>query len=70
MLSVSSEIVGIGGGEVSRDEMLAARKAGKQVEFCPADMNHTIAREKAANKGLPEPTDFRGAAGATFGNNP
>jgi hypothetical protein len=70
MVSVSSEIVGIGGGEVSRDEMLAARKAGKHVEFFPADMNHRIAREKAANKGLPEPTDFRGVADAALGNIP
>jgi hypothetical protein len=35
MVSVSSELVGIGGGEVSRDELLAARKTGKPVRFFP-----------------------------------
>ena len=70
MVAASSELVGIGGGEASRDELLAARKAGKLVQFFPADMNHQIAREKAAKKGLSEPTDFRGAADATFRNNP
>jgi hypothetical protein len=47
---------------VTRDEMLAARKAGKRITFVPADMNHKIAREKARSKGQPEPTDFRGSA--------
>ena len=70
MVSVSSEIVGIGGGEVSRDELLAARKMGKPVAFFPADMNHQMAREKAANKGQPEPSDFRGAADAVFRKTP
>jgi hypothetical protein len=58
----SSRIVGIGGGDVARDEMLAARKAGKSVLFIPADMDHRLAREKALKRGLPEPTDFRGSA--------
>lgn len=63
----SRAIVGIGGGEVARDEMLAARAAGKPVSFFPADMNHRIARDKAKAKGQGEPTDFRGAAHAAFG---
>jgi hypothetical protein len=58
----SASFVAIGGGDVTRDEMLAARKAGKPVTYIPADMNHTVAREKAQKKGLPEPTDFRGSA--------
>jgi len=62
----SSAIVGIGGGEIARDEMLAARRAGKAVTFIPADMNHQLARDKAARKDAPEPTDFRGAAHAAF----
>ena len=47
---------------LTRDEMLAARRAGKPVTFVPADMNHTIAREKAGKRGEPAPADFRGAA--------
>ena len=62
IVALSQRIVGIGGGEIARDEMLAARQAGIPVDFIPADMNHALAREKAAKKGEPEPVDFRGAA--------
>jgi hypothetical protein len=51
----SASIVGIGGGDVARDEMLAARNAGKSVLFIPADMDHQRAREKARKQGSPEP---------------
>jgi hypothetical protein len=57
----SDIMVGIGGGEIARDELIAARGSGKKVRFIPADMNHQKARESARGKGLPEPTDFRGA---------
>lgn len=60
----SDELVGIGGGEVARDELLAARRAGKPVTFIPADMNHQLARKKARRQGQPEPTEFGGAAAA------
>jgi hypothetical protein len=66
MVEVSTAFVGIGGGEVARDEMLAARRAGKPVEFIPADMNHEVARQKARKKGQAEPADFRGAAHAAL----
>jgi hypothetical protein len=66
----SREFVGIGGGEVARDELLGARAAGKPVHFVPADMNHRIARDKALAKGQSEPTDFRGAAHAVFAKQP
>jgi hypothetical protein len=62
LVECSTSFVAIGGGDATRDEMLAARNAGKPVTFIPADMNHRIAREKALKKGEPEPTDFRGAA--------
>jgi hypothetical protein len=62
----SDALVGIGGGEVARDELLAARRAGKPVMFIPADMNHKLAREKARLKGMPEPKDFGGAAAAAL----
>jgi hypothetical protein len=62
IVAVSSAFVGIGGGDVARDELSAARKRGKPVVFIPADMNHGLAREKARKRGEPEPTDFRGSA--------
>jgi len=66
MVRSSDVLIAIGGGEVARDEMLAARPLGKRVKFIPADMNHRIAREKAEAKGLAPSTDFRGAAHAVF----
>lgn len=66
MVENSDVIVAIGGGEVARDELIAAKRAGKQVQFIPADMNHRIAQEKALKKGQPAPTDFRGAAATVF----
>ncbi len=61
-----TSFVAIGGGDVTRDEMLAARRAGKSVTFIPADMDHGIAQEKAQKKGQREPTDFRGSAHAAL----
>ena len=62
MVENSEVMVGIGGGEVSRDELIAAKRQGKDVRFYPADMNHKLALDKAAKRGQPAPTDFRGAA--------
>jgi hypothetical protein len=66
MVGSSDVFVAIGGGEIGRDELLAARRAGKDVRFIPADMNHRAAIAKAAAKGQPAPTDFRGAIGAAL----
>jgi hypothetical protein len=66
MVEVSDVLVAIGGGEVARDELAAAKRMGKRVTFIAADMNHRIATEKARKDGRPAPTDFRGAAGASF----
>jgi hypothetical protein len=70
IVAVSSAFVGIGGGDVARDELSAARKRGKPVVFIPADMNHRLAREKALKRGEPEPTDFRGSAHAGLAADP
>lgn len=70
LVEASAAFVAIGGGDVTRDEMLAARRAGKPVTFIPADMNHEIAREKAQKRGEPEPTDFRGSAHAALAPGP
>jgi len=61
IVETSTAVVAIGGGEVARDEVLAAQRAGKLVLFIPADMNHVKARRKARLHGKPAPRDFRGA---------
>ena len=66
MVENSDVIVAIGGGEVARDELMAAKRLGKAFRFLPADMNHQIARDRALKRGQAAPTDFRGAAGAVF----
>jgi len=62
MVTSSGRLFAIGGGDVARDELLAARSLGKPVTFIPADMNHVQAVKKAAHRGDPWPTDFGGAA--------
>lgn len=66
MVETGHEFLAIGGGEVTRDEMVAARRAGKRVRFVPADMNHAIARSRAMRQGLPPPVSFQGDAHAAF----
>jgi predicted Rossmann-fold nucleotide-binding protein len=66
MVESSDLLVGIGGGEVTRDEMAAGKRMGKPIEFTPAEMNHAIAIKRAADRGLPPPTDFQGSAAAVF----
>lgn len=66
MVENSDVMVAFGGGDIARDEMTAARRAGKPVEFHAADMNHKIALERAKKRGEPAPTDFRGSAAAVF----
>lgn len=58
IVAVSRAMVGIGGGDIARDEMLAARASGKPVRFFAADLNHARARAK----GLDAPMDLRGSA--------
>lgn len=66
MLAASHTIVAIGGGEVARDEFLAARQTGRKTRFIAADMNHQAAIDKALKKGQRAPTEFRGALAAAL----
>ena len=66
MVENSDIMIGIGGDEIGRDELLAAKRLGKKVRFIPADMNHQKAHEEAKKKGLPVPKNFGGAAGEVF----
>ncbi|MHB8951428.1 MAG: hypothetical protein ACYC4U_00455 [Pirellulaceae bacterium] len=68
MVTSSDVMIGIGGGEVARDEMVAAKKLGKRVRYIPADMNHKNAAEGARKRKQPVPLDFRGAAHKAFGD--
>ena len=62
MVGVSDMVIGIGGGDVGRDELIAIREAGKAVTFFPADMDHKLAISKALKKGIASPSSFAGAA--------
>ncbi|MEJ2541600.1 MAG: hypothetical protein P8188_16820, partial [Gemmatimonadota bacterium] len=70
MVVVSDVVLAIGGGAVARDELVAARDRGKEVRFFPADLNHRRALERAADRGEPAPTDFRGEVHSVFGEDP
>ena len=61
IVGVSAEMIAIGGGDIARDEIVAARAMGKKVRYIAADMNHAAAIAKAREKRQPDPTDFRGA---------
>ncbi|MEM7350408.1 MAG: hypothetical protein AAF657_06350 [Acidobacteriota bacterium] len=67
MVECGDVFVSLGGGAVSRDELVAARALGKEVEYIAADMNHQKAIDKAARKDQPAPTDFQGPVHAVFG---
>ena len=64
IVAVSEQLVAIGGGTAARDELAEAVRRGKRATFIAADMNHAVARERCAARGLPAPTDFRGAVDA------
>jgi hypothetical protein len=66
IVRVSDHLVAIGGGDIARDEFMAARALGKKTEFIAADMNHDIARARAKKNGQAPPTDFRGTLGAAL----
>ena len=62
MMRNNDAFVGIGGGEIARDELLATGRAGKPVTFIPAEMNHELARERACRMRQPQPKEFGGAS--------
>jgi hypothetical protein len=66
IVGATDEIIAIGGGEIARDEIAAARAMGKKVRYIVADMNHAVAIRKAKEKRQPESVDFRGPVHAYF----
>ena len=67
MVACSDILVGIGGNEISCDEMLAGKKRGKPVHFYPAEMDHAWAIRRAEYLGTQPPDSFQGAAHEVFG---
>lgn len=66
IVNAADEIVAIGGGDIARDEIEAAKAANKPVRYEPADMNHAAALEKARRKGETAPQDFKGPVHRIF----
>jgi hypothetical protein len=66
MVENSDLVIGIGGGEVARDELTAARRLGKETRYFAADMDHQKAIDKALKKGREPPDSFAGAAAEAF----
>ena len=67
MVACSDILVAIGGGDISRDELLEGKKQGKPIQFFPADVNHEGMVRRAKRLGQPEPETFMGSAHEVFG---
>jgi hypothetical protein len=67
MVACSDILVAIGGGRVSRDELLAAKAQGKPVYYHPAEVNHECALRVARQKGMPPPDSFWGSVHDALG---
>ena len=67
LLAVSSELVAIGGGEHTAQEMAAFAARGKPVRFFPADMHHETMRRWSSEAGVNIPS-YAGAAQRSWGD--
>jgi hypothetical protein len=67
MVTCSDILIGIGGGEICRDELLFGQKLGKPIHFYPAEINHEWWISRTKKLGLPHPESFWGAAHEVFG---
>lgn len=61
LIAVTDEVVVIGGGKHTAEEMQAFLDSNRPVRFYAAEMNHGVAREWFAGRGEPD-VDYRGAA--------
>jgi hypothetical protein len=68
MVLCSDEMIAIGGGEVTREELIAGRERGIPIRFYPAEVGHEWLIQQARNKHRPPPDSFWGAAHEVFGN--
>jgi hypothetical protein len=67
MVTCSDALIAIGGNDITRDELLAAKRRGKPIQYYPAEMDHQAAIESAKRKGLPPPRSFYGTVHEVFG---
>lgn len=67
IVTCSDVMIAIGGGIISREEMVAGKQQGKPVFFFPAEVNHAWAIQRAKEAGLPYPKTFWGEAHEVFG---
>jgi len=67
MVACSDILIAIGGGDISRDELLEGKKQGKPIEYFPAEINHEAMSRRAKRLGQPEPESFMGSVHEVFG---
>ena len=67
MVDCSDVLVAIGGGEVTRDELLAGKALEKPIFFYPAEISHRHLVQRARKRNEPPPQSFWGAAHEVFG---
>lgn len=67
MVACSDVMIAIGGGDISRDELLEGKKQGKPIQYFPAEMNRENAIRYAKRRGLPLPESFMGSVHDVFG---
>jgi len=67
MVDCSDILVAIGGGDISRDELLEGKSQGKPIQYFPADINHEAMIRRAQRRGEPPPESFMGSVHEVFG---
>jgi len=67
MVDCSDILVAIGGGDISRDELLEGKKQGKPVQYFSADMSHELVIKRAQRLGKSTPESFSGSCNEVFG---
>jgi hypothetical protein len=67
MVACCDVMVAIGGGEVTRDELIVGKALGKPVYFYPAEVSHQYLIQRARKMNRPLPESFWGAAHEVFG---
>ena len=66
MVECSDILIGIGGNNIGRDELLAGKEQGKTVIFYPAEIHHEYLINRAKKLNLPPPLTFWGSAHEEF----
>ena len=67
MVDCSDILAAIGGGDISRDELLEGKKLGKPVQYFSADMSHERVIRRAQSMGKTLPRSFTGSCDEEFG---